>query len=173
MSEPRAKYNTQTYAEDMNYFDTTVHPAKSQGEIMELIEDFGATNYQIMQGQAGGRFAWLIRFEWREQTYRFTFVPLPCRTPAKEKSFGGKRRSHEDQAKWQMGRIATHFVKAILTAAAAQPAALFGFLELPGVASHPGGIPKTAAELDVEGLTRALPDVVTGEVMYLTDGVER
>jgi hypothetical protein len=49
-----------------------------------------------------------------------------------------------------MGRIAVYFVKAILTAAEAQPAALFGFLELPG--AHPGAIPVTAAELDISGI---------------------
>lgn len=170
MAERRTNYTTQIRAEDHNYFDTTVHPAKSQGEIMEMLEDFGAANFQIIQGQAAGRFAWLVRFEWQGETYRFTFSPLPCRFPEKERSFGGKRRTFSEQAKWQMGRIATHFVKAVLTAAAAQPAALFGFLELPGVASHPGGLPKTAAEINVEGLTRALPDMVEGQVMYLESG---
>lgn len=30
------------HAEDANYWQTTVHPAKSQGEIIEMLEDFGA-----------------------------------------------------------------------------------------------------------------------------------
>lgn len=153
------------YAEDNSYFDTTVHPAKSQGEIMEMLDNFGATNYQVMQGRAGGKYAWLIRFEWREQAYRFTFIPLPCRTPDKEKSFSGKRRLYRDQAEWQMGRIAAHFVKAILTAAASQPAALFGFLELPGASDRPGGLPPVASEIPVDRFTHrlSLPEWVEGE----------
>lgn len=158
-----------TFAERFNYFDTTVHPAKSQAEIIEMLEDFGASNFIVQQGQVQGQYAWLVRFEWRQETYRFVFVPLMCENPGKERSFGGKRRTYAEQARWQMGRIAVHFVKAILTAAEANPAALFGFLELPGIASHPGGIPKTAAELDVRELTAALPEpVVDTGIRYLT-----
>ncbi len=161
-------------AEQFNYWDTTVHPAKSQAEIVELLETFGATDFQISQGQADGRFAWLVRFQWRERTYRFLFTPLSCERPSSERSFGGKRRTHQEQARWQMGRIAAHFVKAILTAAEANPDALFGFLELPGIASHPGGLPATAAELDIGGLTRALPEIeLDAGTLYLTDGTER
>lgn len=143
------------YAEDLNYFDTTVHPAKSLGEIQEMLDDFGATATMITQGQAAGRYAWMIRFQWRDRSYRFLFTPLPCRQPGKQLSYGGKRRTNEEQARYQMGRIAVYFVKAILTAAEAQPAALFGFLELPG--AHPGAIPMTAAELDISGITGMLP----------------
>lgn len=144
------------YAEEANYWETTVHPAKSQAEIIELLEDFGAANYQIMQGQAGGRFAWLVRFEWQGQSYRFMFIPLECKNASKESGFGGKRRRHEEQARYQMGRIAVHFTKAILTAAEAHPHALFGFLELPGT-ERPGGLPHTAGELDISGIVSALP----------------
>lgn len=149
-----------TYAENHNYFDTTVHPAKSQAEIIEMLGSFGAVDYQIMQGQAGGKFAWLVRFVWGEQTYRFTFIPKPCQSPGKERNFGGKRRTHDEQAKWQMGRIAVHFVKAILTAAESQPAALFGFLELPGATDRPGAIPPVASEIPVGQFTHrlALPE---------------
>lgn len=56
-----------------------------------------------------------------------------------------------------MGRIAVHFVKAILTAAEAHPHTLFGFVELPEAEMHPGGLPVTAGELDASGLTSALP----------------
>lgn len=161
------------YAEDHNYFETTVHPSKSQAEIIELLEDFGATNYITQQGKAGGKLAWLIRFEWEGQSYRFVFTPLDCRYPNQTKSFSGKRRTHDEQARYQMGRIATHFVKAILTAAEANPDALFGFLELPTVASR-GGVPVTAAELGAEGLTKALPmpDFIEGEILYLTNGAD-
>ena len=37
------------YAEDMNYWDTTVAPGKSMGEIQELLEDFGVTNMIVSQ----------------------------------------------------------------------------------------------------------------------------
>lgn len=160
----------QRYAETANYFDTTVHPAKSQAEIMEMLEDFGAANFIIQQGQAGGKFAWLVRFEWQGKSYRFAFVPLECRNPDSERSFGGKRRKFTEQARYQMGRVAVHFVKAILTAAEMNPDALFGFLELPEVATR-GGIAVTTAELGAEELTRALPvlEFIDAEVKYLTD----
>lgn len=161
-----------TYAEDLNYFDTTVHPAKSQAEIIELLEDFGAVNHIIQQGQADGRYAWLVRFEWNDATYRFVFTPRPCRHPDKQHSFGGKRRVNQEQAKYQMGRIAVYFVKAILTAAESNPDALFGFLELPAVSSYASGLPKTAAEIGVEGLTQTLPAPVDSEVLYLSDRVQ-
>ena len=150
------------YAEDANYWQTTVHPAKSQAGIIEQLEDFGTTNMMIAQGQTSGRMAWLVRFEWQGRSYRFTFTPLPCRNPDKASSFGGKRRIHTKQAEYQMGRVALHFVKAILTAAEAQPHALFGFVELPGVGSYPGGLPVTAGDLDVEGLTDTLPSLDVG-----------
>jgi hypothetical protein len=146
------------FAEDMNYFDMTVHPAKSLGEIQELLEDFGAPNVMVTQGQSGGKHAWLIRFMWQDKPYRFMFSPLPCRQPQIERSFGGKRRTNEEQSRWQMGRIAVHFVKAILTAAGAHPHALFGFMEL-AAAGEPGRLPPTVAELNVDTLIKALPDL--------------
>lgn len=159
------------FAEDANYFDTTVHPAKSQAEIMEMLEDFGASNFIIQQGQAAGRFAWLVRFEWNNKSYRFAFIPLECRKPNDTKSFNGKRRTHLEQSRYQMGRVAAYFVKAILTAAEMNPDALFGFLELPAVASQ-GGIPITAAQLGVDGLTKALPvpEIIDADIHYLVEG---
>lgn len=145
------------YAEDLNYWDTTVHPAKSLGEIQELLEDFGATATIVSQGQSAGNYAWLIRFQWQDRAYRFAFTPAPCRWPNKTMSYSGKRRSNDEQAKWQMGRISMNFIKAILTAAHTQPAALFGFMELPGV--RPGSIPPVASELDIEELTGLLPPI--------------
>ena len=130
------------FAEDSSFFDTTVSPGKSQAEVIELLENFGATNYQLSQGQADGRTTWLVRFEWQGRAYRFLFVPLSCRAPTHERSFGGRRRTYAEQARYQMGRIALNFVKAILNAASMNPDALFGFLELPGIASRtPAGCP--------------------------------
>ncbi len=144
------------YAEQANYWTTTVHPAKSQAAIIETLENFGAHSYQIMQGKAGGRFAWLVRFEWQGKSYRFVFVPLECKTPEKLRTFGSKKHTHDAQARYQMGRIAAHFVKAILTAAEAHPHALFGFMELPETATG-GGLPLTAGELDTSEIMSALP----------------
>lgn len=155
------------YAEDSNYWDTTVHPAKSLGEVQELLEEFGVKNMVVTQGRAGTQLAWIVRFQIGDRTYRFGFMPKPCRTPDKVSSFGGKRRTHDEQARYQMGRTAVWFVKAILTAAQENETALFGFVELPEVA-HRGGMPATAGELNIQGLVRALPDVeVTG---YLEAG---
>jgi hypothetical protein len=158
------------FAEEANYWNTTVHPAKSQAEIIEMLEDFGAANLMVAQGQANGRLAWMVRFEWQGDSYRFTFIPLECKDPDKTSSFGGKRRSHGEQARYQMGRIAVHFVKAILTAAEAHPHALFGFIELPEAGMHPGGLPVTAGELDVSGLTSALPPLEVGSPVHLLPG---
>ena len=162
--------NQARYAEDANYWDTTVHPAKSQAEIVELLEDFGTSNMMITQGQAGGMVAWMVRFEWQGAVYRFTFVPLDCRNPDKESSFGGKRRKHTDQARFQMGRIAVHFVKAVLTAAEAHPHALFGFIELPGMGTYSSGLPVTAGEVGVERLVGALPPIEGGPLLSLGSG---
>lgn len=148
------------FAEDANYWDTTVHPARSQGEISEMLEKFGADAVMIAQGKAGGRFAWLVRFQWQGRNYRFAFTPLVCRVDSKLSSFGGKQRMHIEQAAYQMGRIAVNFVKAILTAAEAQPQALFGFMELPGAAGDRvagTGLPPVAAEIDVSALISAAP----------------
>lgn len=143
-------------AEKANYFDTIVAPGNSQGEIIALLEEFGADGVMVAQSNARGRFAWLVRFAWNGANYRFVFTPLECELPLKMSSFGGKRRTHSDQARYQMGRIAVHFVKAILTAAEAQPHALFGFMELP-MASQSGGMPPVAAELDVSILVANAP----------------
>jgi hypothetical protein len=143
-------------AEKGNYWDTTVQPGNSQAEIIALLEKFGADGVMFAQGNAGGRFAWLVRFHWNEANYRFVFTPLECEIPFKNSNFGGKRRSHAEQAKFQMGRIAVHFVKAILTAAEAQPHALFGFMELP-MAAQGSGMPPVAAELDVSILVDKAP----------------
>lgn len=148
---------TTRYAEDANYWSTTVHPAKSKAEIEEMLDDFGATQQMTAKGQVNGRTAWLIRFVWQERSYRFTFAPLECKDPSKMASFGGKRRAHLEQSEYQMGRIAVHFVKAILTAAEAHPHALFGFMELPETATSEGGMPRTAGEMDISGVMSALP----------------
>ncbi|RJX17567.1 MAG: hypothetical protein C4575_13060 [Desulforudis sp.] len=154
------------FAEEANYWDTTVSPAKSQGEIMEMLGSFGADSTMVAQGRSGGKYAWMIRFQWQERNYRFAFTPLDCSLPDKISSFGGNKRKHQEQAKYQMGRIAVHFVKAILTAAETQPGALFGFLELPNVAAHPGGVPYIASEVDISTFVETiplLPDLIQGD----------
>ena len=142
------------FAEDAAYWDTTVHPARSQGEVTELLENFGASAVMTAQGVSDGRVAWMIRFQYLDRAYRFVFTPLPCRAPGKVWSVGGKKMTGEERARYQMGRIAVHFIKAILTAAEMNLDALFGFLEL----EH-GGRVVTAAELDVDRLTAALPAI--------------
>ena len=113
-----------------------------------------------MKGNIQGRLAWLIRFEWEGRSYRFTFTPLECEYPDKVSSFGGRRRSHSEQAEYQMGRIAVNFVKAILTAAEVHPYALFGFMELPQGGE---GMPSTVGELDISGVMSALPALMLPE----------
>lgn len=143
------------FAEEANYFMTTVHPANSMGEIQAMLDDFGATAIQTMTGQNGAKAVWMIRFRWLDLTYRFTFTPLNCRAPEKLFTIGGKKRTALEQSKYQMGRIAVYCVKAILTAAEAMPAALFGFAEL--AVSNEDGIPAIVSELNIDGLTNALP----------------
>jgi len=158
------------YAEEANYFDTTVHPAKSLGEIQEMLDHFGAENVFVAQGTAGGKTAWLIRFMWQGKPYRFAFTPLDCRNPEITLTVGGKKLTNSERAKYQMGRIAVHFTKAILTAAEAHPHALFGFMEL-STGQPAGQLPPTAGELNVDGLAQALPELslpqltISGEVL--------
>ena len=70
-----------------------------------------------------------------------------------------------------MGRIAVNFVKAILTAAEAQPGALFGFLELPANAGRPGALRPVASELKFSNLVSSalvmpdIPQLVEGEIV--------
>jgi len=145
------------YAEDTNYWSTTVHPATSEGEISALLEGFGASAIMKMSAVTpDGRYLWMIRFQIDGRSYQFRFTPLACRQPEKSYSFSGKRRMASEQARYQMGRIALGMVKAVMTAAEADPAALFGFLELPGK-TNSGGIPATAADLDVSGLMELVP----------------
>jgi hypothetical protein len=155
------------YAEDFNYWLTTVHPSKSQGEIMALLENFGIENIQVSQAARDGKAALLVRFHWNGKPYRFTFVPMLCRNPKRIVKFGGKSRPATEQARYQMGRIAVYFIKAILTAAEVQPDALFGFLEIPTVINDEG-LPLTMAEIDLN-LYKAIPanlndDMIDGEV---------
>ena len=152
------------YAEDRPYWTTTVHPAKSQGEIIELLEDFGASDMIVSQGHSQGQIAWVIRFKWLGRVYRFVFVPRGCRNPDKESSFNSKRRVHIEQARYQMGRTAVHFIKAILTAAEEHEGALFGFLELPGAGVYPGGLPPVASEVDLTSLVGDLPPLLEGVI---------
>ncbi len=116
------------YAEDHPYFDTTIAPSKSLSEIQELLNDFSAEAIMAVQGQTAGKYAWMIRFAWESRSYRFLFTPLECRYPTKIRSYKKDRRPNNEQARYQMGRIAVFFVKAILTAAATNPHSLFGFL---------------------------------------------
>lgn len=157
--------NDSTYAEDSNYWETTVHPAKSWAEVEEMLEEFGVNELMTAKGRIEGRLARMIRFNWQGDSYRFEFVAKQCRQPTKLTSFGGKRRTHTDQAEYQMGREAVAFLKAILIAAKSKPKTLFAFQELPGVQTkHPGGLPLTAGELDVSGLAGAMQPLLPASV---------
>lgn len=145
------------FAEKANYFDTTVHPANSMGNIQAMLDDFGATAINVMTGQEGDKAFWMIRFKWMNQFYRFSFQPLPCENPGKLITIGGKKRTMLEQAKYQMGRIAEHAVKAILTAAEAMPGALVGFAELNAINSE--NVPVTIQELSLSGLNRMVPSI--------------
>jgi len=144
------------FAENANYFETTVHPANSMGEIQAMLDDFGATSINTMTGTEGEKSYWMIRFKWMNQYYRFTFQPLQCENPEKEITRGGKRRTCLEQSKYQMGRIAVYAVKAILTAAEAMPGSLFGFAELAAV--NQDGLPIVMSEISISGLNKMLPD---------------
>lgn len=146
------------YAENRPYWNTTVQPSKSLGELIAQLDKFGIRKHEVRQGQVYGEIAWLVRFDLDGRSHHFVFSPRVCRDPDTVRSFGGVRRSHAQQAIFQMGRTAFHFVKNILAAALDQPAALFGFIELPGV-FHAIGLPATTADIDVSGLTEALPDL--------------
>lgn len=147
------------YAQDSPYWGTDVNPYKSQGEITALLDDFGAQAIQISQGRAGDKVAWLIRFTWRDHSYRFVFTPLPLRgpKPGYKPHTVNQLQELKTKALSQMGRIAVFFIKSLLTAADAQPAALFGFMEIPDLGQRPDGLPYTAGEIDTAKITNALP----------------
>lgn len=162
--------NDSTYAEDSNYWETTVHPAKSWAEIEEMLEEFGVSETMTVKGRLEGRPGRMIRFNWRKESYRFEFVAKKCRQPSKVTSFGGKRRTHTDQAEYQMGREAVNFVKAILIAAKSQPLTLFAFQELPGAAGRRGaGLPPIAGELDTSKLVATLPPLLSPPDIEIVD----
>jgi len=157
------------YAEEMPYWQTKVHPFESQAKIMVLLEKFGATRTVVSQGQAEGRLAWMIRFEWRGNGYRLVFRPLRCEHPEKLVTFGG-RRTAEKQAEYQMGRIAMNSVKNLLASADSQflKASLFGFMEVTAGERYPSGLPRTMAEIGAEELSgrllaSGLDEVLEGE----------
>ena len=104
------------YAEDSNYWKTTVKPSKSQREIRQLLENFGVTNYAIRQGRVRGKPAWVVRFEWQGVSHRYVFLPLECKEPDKIGFFGWKRHSHAEQACFQMGQEALEYLNDELAA---------------------------------------------------------
>jgi hypothetical protein len=150
------------FAEEANYFQTTVHPATSMGEVQAMLDEFGADAIQTMTGTANDRSYWMIRFRWMGKFYRFTFQPLVCENPEKVVVIGsqknGKRvslkRTALEQSKYQMGRIAVNAVKAVLTAAEAMPGALFGFAELP--ATNEDGFPVVVSEVNLDKISHIL-----------------
>ena len=127
-----------------------------------MLEDFQATSIMVTTttDMELGRFGCLVRFKRWGHIYRFVFVPLESEYPDKVSSFGGKRRSHEEQTKYQMGRKAVHFVKAILTATEDQEASLVGFMET-DIVTRPGALPITVGELDIAGMMKSLPDSIS------------
>ena len=142
------------YAEQMPYWQTTVQPYKTQDAIMRLFKKFGAEERIISQGQAAGRYAWMVRFQWRGKSYRFVFTPLRCKSPAKQI----KGRTHEEQATYQMARIALYCIKNLFAFPDSEflRAATFGFMEVTDGPRHPGGLPYTMAELGAEKLSGRL-----------------
>lgn len=157
------------FAEDANYWTTSVSPFVSQGEIYAMLKAFSTEGMIITQGQTtDGREALLVRFGWLGESYRFAFIPLKCREPEKTRVVKGEKRSHGEQAVYQMCRIAMHGVKAILTIAESTPAVLAGFKELPGVGHHDDGLPYTMGELSTHELTAALPLIQVDRARLLT-----
>ncbi|PKN85927.1 MAG: hypothetical protein CVU46_09590 [Chloroflexi bacterium HGW-Chloroflexi-8] len=152
------------FAENSPYWDTPAATGKTQGEIMGLLENFGAESIMFAQGSSEGKTAWMVRFHWLGKSYRFLFSPLPIQFPEKTYTVSGKKVSARERSLKQMGRIALYFVKAILTAAEMNQDALFGFLELPQ-ATTKSGVPVTTAELDISGLIKTLPEYVPSRLL--------
>lgn len=104
------------------------------------------------------------------KTYRFIFVPRDPQQPNESKLYGKIRRTRKEQAVCQMGRRAVNMVKNVLACAEDDPAALFGFLELGSGLYNEGGLPATAAEINVDGLSRALPEIKINNPYLLESG---
>ena len=144
------EYNKE-FSEDLPYFSTAVQPLRSLGEVQAIMEDFGVEQVMVQTGQSKGTHAWLIRFVYSGQVYRFVFTPKKCRNPEKVMTYAGKRRTNSEQSVYQMGRTAVYFTKAMLMAADVDPDALFAFAELPNN--------KTVAELGFDGVIQIVKDM--------------
>jgi len=132
------------WAQDFPYWQTTVKASKSRAEIDDILEKFGARVIVIATGRMEGKIAWRISFEYNDKPYLLTFHPLPVYSSTAAK---------EEQAIRQMGRLAFYTIKNLCMAAELLPASLFGFLAL----KDNQGRTRTAAELNVDGITAQLP----------------
>jgi len=56
------KSDSVRFAEDANYWSTTVLPSKSQGDLSQLLEDFGATHYHFVIVAYSHNQGWRIAF---------------------------------------------------------------------------------------------------------------
>lgn len=59
------------YAENAPYWQTTVDPYKSQGEVMALLRKFGARNIAFMEGETERGPAYAFRFEFKGKSIDF------------------------------------------------------------------------------------------------------
>jgi hypothetical protein len=145
--------NPDLYAEDLPYWQTETTPASNQDRIERTLDKFGAEASMFTMARKGDSAVWMIRFQFRNRTYRFEYQPA---TPRNKTTRRGE--SNADQAVRQMAARAYHEIKAILTAAAFDmddtPRALFGYLELPGESNS--GIPPRTSDLDITELTGSL-----------------
>lgn len=160
------------YAEDMNFWRTSVDLSKSQGEILKLLDSFGASEYGIIRAKLENKEGLAIRFKWQNDFYRLTFHPYPTRGKSNDTIAtkpGGQRISKSEAALRQMGRIAVTYTKGLLLAADYKPETLFSFKELPYPNMPPNILPPVAHELDIKDLP-PLGDDDSSKIIYLPSG---
>lgn len=136
------------YAQNFPYWQTTIKPSKSKAEVDEILARYGARVVQITTGRLEGKEAWRIAFIYDDTPYQLVFHPLPLKQDY-------PTTKQEYQALCQMGRLAVYTIKNLMMIGKLQPAALFGFMAIPG----PRGETRTTAELGVEGLVNILPEL--------------
>lgn len=156
------------YAEEAPRWTTEVDPDALMMRIRRSLRKFGIRDVQFTEGDLESRRAWVIQFKYLEEHYLFKFISRGCQTPDKVKSFHGKKRTHREQAYYQMARVAEAFTEAVLMAAVENEDVLLSFKALPAnvVGVRPDGLPYTVGDIgrcDLANGKLALPQSVRGD----------
>jgi hypothetical protein len=156
------------YAEEAPRWTTNVDPDASMMRIRRALRKFGVRDVQFTEGELESRRAWVIQFKYNDERYLLKFIARECQDPDRVTSFRGHKRTHREQAYYQMARVAEAFTEAILMAAVENEDVLLSFKALPtNVAGiRPDGLPWTVGDIgrcDLSSGKLALPQALMGD----------